>query len=75
MKAVAKQKHRKAKVFTTWHKESIFIILKSGNAHFFVCIRLAVIMARKCDFLEEEFSLGCPLFIYEDTTPTIIRNV
>ena len=24
--------------------------------------------------LEEEFSLGCPLFMYEDTTPTIMSN-
>ena len=56
MKAVAKQKHRKAKAFITWHKESIFITLTSGNVLFFCALSIGcnneTLLAENCDFLE-----------------------
>ena len=61
------------------HKENIFSTSMTGNVHFFVHFRLAVIMKhfwqRNMIYLEEEFSLGCPLFMYEDTTPTCMSYV
>ena len=29
---------------------------------------------RKMIFLEGEFSMGCPLFMYQDTTPSVMGN-
>ena len=32
-------------------------------------------LAKNCDFLEGEVPLGCPLFMYKDTTPEQVWSI